>query len=195
MRTSLLLASLLVASVFSHTAVAANPQAAGADQAKRTFASEYDRLLTGLEKQIVDAAEAMPEDKFSFAPTGPGDFKGVRTFALQVKHIAVANYMLGSAILQEKPPMETKGPNGPDNISSRADILKFLRDSFAYAHKAVAAVNEQNVLEPLKSPFGNQLTTRLRLATNLLSHPYDHYGQMVLYLRMNGIIPPASRGQ
>ena len=195
MKRSILFAGLLVALLFAHTVMAANPQAPAADQAKRTFASEYERMLTNLEKQIVEAAEAMPEDKFNFAPTGPGDFKGVRTFALEVKHIAVANYALGSGILQEKPPVEMKGPNGPDNISSRADVLKFLKDSFAYAHKALAAINETNVLESIKSPFGNQQTTRLTLATRILGHPYDHYGQMVEYLRMNGIIPPASRGQ
>lgn len=193
MKSTKILACLLIAMMTS-AVVATHAQAAGAADQKRTFASEYDHMLTGLEKQIVEAAEAMPEDKYNFAPTGPGDFKGVRTYALEVKHIAVANYMLGSAILQEKSPVELKGPNGPENISSRADILKFLKDSFAYAHKALAAVNEQNVLEPIKSAFGNQQTTRLRLATSILSHPYDHYGQMVEYLRMNGIIPPASRG-
>lgn len=194
MKRSALLICLLLGVAFSSTAWAANPQAAGSDQQKRTFASEFDRQLTSLEKTVVDAAEAMPEDKFNFAPSGPGDFKGVRTFALEVKHMAVANYMLGSGILQEKPPVEMKGPNGPDNITSRADILKFLKDSFVYAHKALASVNENNVLESIKSPFGNQQTTRLSLAIRILAHPYDHYGQMVEYLRMNNIIPPASRG-
>ena len=194
MKNSLLLALVLVAAGLGITAWAADPQTAAPDQPKRTFASEFDRQLTSLEKQMVEAADAMPDDKFNFAPTGPGDFKGVRTFALEVKHMAVANYMLGAGILQEKAPVDMKGPNGPDNITSKADIMKFLKDSFAYAHKAVAAINEANVLEPIKAPFGNQQTTRLILAVRLLGHPYDHYGQMVEYLRMNNIIPPASRG-
>ena len=193
MKKSVLLAFSLVVAACSHVAFAASPQAAGTTQEKPTFASVYERQFSNVEKEVVDAAEAMPEDKFNFAPTGPGDFKGVRTFALQVKHIAVANYAFGSAILQEKSPAPMGGPNGPDNITSRADVLKYLKDSFAYAHKALATINESNVLTPTKGPFGDRPTTRLAMATSVISHPFDHYGQMVVYLRMNGIIPPASR--
>ena len=71
--------------------------------------------------------------------------------------------------------------------------MKYLKDSFAYAHKAMATINESNVLTPPKGPLGDRPTTRLAMATSVLSHPFDHYGQMVVYLRMNGIIPPASR--
>ncbi len=191
MNKLVLLTSLMIATL-SSVAFAANPQAAG-EKEKPTFASVYDHALSSLEKEVVEAAEAMPEDKFDFAPTGPGEFKGVRTFAMQVKHIAVANYAYGSAILGEKSPIPLGGPNGPDNISSRADSLKYLKDSFAYAHKALASINESNVLTPTKGPFGDRPTTRLAMATSILSHPFDHYGQMVIYLRMNGIIPPASR--
>jgi uncharacterized damage-inducible protein DinB len=192
MNKLVLLVSLMIAA-FSSTGFAANPQAAGAAQDKPTFASVYDHTLSGLEKEVVEAAEAMPEDKFNFAPTGPGEFKGVRTFAMQVKHLAVANYAYGSAILGEKSPVPMGGPNGPDNITSRADILKYLKDSFAYVHKALATINESNILTPTKGPFGDRPTTRLAMATSILSHPFDHYGQMVIYLRMNGLIPPASR--
>ena len=192
MKKLALFASLMIA-VFSSAAFAADPQTTGAAQDKPTFSSVYDHILSNVEKEVVEAAEAMPEDKFNFAPTGPGEFKDVRTFATQVKHIAVANYAFGSAILGEKSPIPMGGPNGPDNISSRTDILKYLKDSYAYAHKALATVNESNVLTPTKGPFGDRPTTRLAMATSILSHPFDHYGQMVVYLRMNGIIPPASR--
>jgi len=192
MKRLVLLASLMIAAL-SSAAFAANPQAAGAAQEKPTFASVYDHTLSNVEKEVVEAAEAMPEDKFNFAPTGPGDFKGVRTFATQVKHIAVANYAFGSAILGEKAPAPMGGANGPDTLTSRADILKYLKDSYAYAHKALASINESNILTPTKGPFGDRPTTRLAMATSILSHPFDHYGQMVVYLRMNGIIPPASR--
>jgi hypothetical protein len=161
---------------------------------KPTFAQVLDRNFSNVEKEVVGAADAMPEDKFNFAPT-QGEFKGVRTFAVEVKHIAVANYALGSAILGEKPPLDLKGENGPDNITSKADIMKFLKDSFAYGHKATNSVTEANVLEKVPSPFGPNKVTRLSLAIGMISHPQDHYGQMVEYLRMNGIIPPASRGQ
>src|SRR6266487_1273103 len=96
------------------------------------------------QKEFTDAADAMPEDKYSFAPTN-GEFKGVRTFAQQVKHVAATNYLVASGILGEKPPVEVGGENGPDSIKSKADIIKFLKDSFAYAHKAVTSVDEKNL--------------------------------------------------
>jgi len=139
------------------------------------------------------AAEAMPEDKYDFAPTN-GEFKGVRTFAQQIKHVAVVNYIVGAAILGEKPPVDTNGEKGPDSVKTKADIVKFLKDSFAYAHKAVASVNDANGLEPIANPFSKDKTTRVSLATVFAWHGFDHYGQIVEYLRMNGIVPPASRG-
>ncbi len=159
---------------------------------KATFAAVFDHSLSGVEKEFVSAAEAMPDDKFNFAPT-QGDFKGVRTFAQQIKHVAAVNYMFGAAILSEKPPVNVGSENGPDNLTSKADIVKFLKDSFAYLHKAVNSIDEKNVLEKVQSPFGSSKITRLSLTIIALGHPFDHYGQMVEYLRMNNIIPPASR--
>jgi len=143
------------------------------------------------EHDFVPAAEAMPEDKYSFAPTS-GEFKGVRTFAEQVKHVSAANYMFGASILGEKPPVDLGGENGPDSLKSKAEIVKFMNDSFAYLHKALASVSEKNELDQIESPFGVKVS-RLSLASFSTAHPFDHYGQMVEYLRMNGIVPPASR--
>ena len=151
-----------------------------------------DRAVAGAEREFVPAVEAMPEDKFGFAPSN-GEFKGVRTFGQQVKHVAAVNYLVGSAILGEKPPIELGGGNGPDSVKSKDEIVKFAKDSFAYVHKAVAGVNEQNSAAALKSPFGEGMTTRLGMSVLIVGHVMDHYGQMVEYLRMNGIIPPASR--
>jgi len=158
----------------------------------QTIAQVMDRSVTGVENEFVPAAAAMPEDKYSFAPSN-GEFKGVRTFAQQVKHVAAVNYMVGAAILEEKPPVELGGENGPDSVKSKADIEKFLKESFAYVHKAVAAINDGNLLNPIKSPFGKGMVTRQGMATLIVGHCFDHYGQMVEYLRMNGIVPPASR--
>lgn len=154
----------------------------------------YDRTLSGVEREVVSGAEAMPDDKFNFAPT-QGEFKGVRTFAQQAKHIAAVNYMLGAAILSEKPPVELGGENGPDNITSKADVVKFLKDSFTYLHKALNSLDENNMLAQVQSPFGSNKVTRMGLSLIAIGHPFDHYGQMVEYLRMNGIVPPASRAQ
>jgi len=186
--TCVLLSLTLSAAVF-----AAPPQAKS--EAKPTFASVLDAAFNRTEKTVVPAADAMPDDKYTFAPAQAlGDFKGVRDFGSEVKHIAVANYAYAASILGEKPPVDLgAGPNGPDSIKSKADIMKFLNDSFAYAHKAINSITEANILEPIKPPFGSGTTTRLALAVGLSAHPYDHYGQMVEYLRMNSIIPPASR--
>ncbi len=185
---------LLLALAPIGSAAAATPQAAmqAKPDQKPTFAMVLDRSLSGVEHEVVPAAEAMPEDKFNFAPT-QGDFKGVRTFAEEIKHIAAANYMLGSGILGEKPPLDLEGENGPAKITSKADVVQFLKDSFTYLHKAMNSIDESNVLGLVQSPFGPNKVSRLGLAVGAISHPNDHYGQMVEYLRMNNIIPPASR--
>src|SRR5713101_4895396 len=139
--------------------------------------------------EFIGAADALPEDKYSFAPT-TGEFKGVRTFAQQVKHVAAVNYIFGASILQEKPPVDTNEEKGPDTLKSKAEIMKFLNDSFAYLHKALASINEKNQLDQV-TLFGDMKAARLSVGAFACAHPMDHYGQMVEYLRMNGIIPPA----
>jgi hypothetical protein len=130
-----------------------------------TIASAVDREISGAERQLVEAAEAMPEDRFDFSPENvkiPGaDYKGVRTFAQEVKHVAASNYFLFASVTGEKIPDDFKGGNGPAAIKTKAEIL----------------------------------STRFHLATFAVAHAFDHYGQMIEYLRMNGIVPPASRGK
>lgn len=145
------------------------------------------------EKEFTSAADAMPEDKYSFAPTN-GEFKGVRTFAQQVKHVAAVNYVFGSAILGEKPPMDIGGENGPDSVKTKAEIMKFLKDSFAYLTKALGSITDKNQLDQV-TVFGEMKMARASVGAFSTAHPFDHYGQMVEYLRMNGIVPPASRQQ
>jgi hypothetical protein len=157
-----------------------------------TIARVYDSQLKSLESELVPLADAMPADKYNFAPTG-GEFKGVRTFAQQVKHVAAVIYMVAAAARQEKPPVELGGESGPDSMTGKEEIMTFLKGSFAYAHKAMAGLNEKNQLDMVKSPFGSGEITRASAASIAVWHSFDHYGQMVVYARMNGIIPPASR--
>ena len=203
MKTFLLHSSLLLIFSVALFAQAATPQAAPsqttpppaaqADQAPPTVASVLDRSLSGVEREFVSAAEAMPEDKYGFAPT-TGEFKGVRTFAEQVKHVAAVNYMVFAAMLGEKA-SDTGGENGPDSIKTKAEIVKYLKESFLLGHRALAGVTTENLIQPIANPFGPRPVTRLALGTTIIGHCFDHYGQMVVYLRMNGIVPPASRGQ
>lgn len=157
-----------------------------------TLAQQLNRELSSVESEVVPAAEAMPADKYDFAPpTSMGNYAGVRTFAQEVKHIAAANYLMGGQILGAKPPV-AYSENGPDNIQSKEQIVKYLRDSFAYAHQAVDSITGENALQPAQAGSRN---TRLFVAAELPAHSEDHYGQMVEYLRMNGLTPPASVGQ
>ncbi len=158
----------------------------------RTVAQVLDRSVSNADHEFTEAADAMPEDKFAFAPTN-GEFKGVRNFGEQIKHVAAVNYIFGAAILGEKVPVDVGGENGPALLKTKSEIMGYLKDSFVYVHKAVQSINEKNLAQPIKSPFGEGKVTRLGLATSVCSHAFDHYGQMVEYLRMNGIIPPASR--
>src|SRR3974390_395344 len=158
----------------------------------RSVTQILDRVVANTEEEFVPAAKAMPEDKFGFAPTN-GEFKGVRTFAQQVKHVAAVNYEVGAAILEEKPPVDLNREAGTASITTKADIIKFLKGSFAYVHKAMATINETNLTDTVRSPFGEGKVTRLGMACAVSWHAYDHYGQIVEYIRMNGIVPPASR--
>jgi hypothetical protein len=174
---------------------AAKPPQAQQQQPPPTIASVMDREISAVEKQILDVAEAMPEDKYNFSPESlniPGsDYKGVRTFAVQLKHIASSNYFIWSPLTGDRLPEGLKDGNGPENVKTKAEIIKFLKDSFALGHKASATLTAENMLQtPERSK-----STRLRLAAFGVSHAYDHYGQMVEYLRMNGIVPPASRAK
>jgi len=182
----------IFACAFLVLAGTATAQANMPKEEHRTITQLLDRSVGNFEHEFVPAADAMPEDKFGFAPTN-GEFKGVRTYAQQIKHVAAVNYELGAAILEEKPPADIGDEAGPASLTTKADILKYLKESFEYVHKAIATINEKNVTETVKSPFGESKVSRLGLAMAVASHGSDHYGQMVVYLRMNGIIPPASR--
>jgi hypothetical protein len=159
------------------------------------LAVEIDKEITNLEKQFVAVAEAMPAGKFGATPENQnipgGAFKGVRTFAVQVRHVAADNFAIWAPIMGQSEPAGTNSPNGPASMTSRDEILKFLKDSFAYSHKAVAGLTADNELESVE--FRQRRVTRISLVILALNHANDHYGQMVEYLRLNGIIPPGSR--
>jgi hypothetical protein len=143
---------------------------------------------------IASAADAMPADKYGFAPTD-GEFKGVRTFGQQVKHLAAANHILAAAALGEQPPADAGDEVGPERVRTKAEILDYLNGSFAHLGKAIDAIGEKNAVvksSPI-SPLKGAEATRLALTVESLIHAFDHYGQMVEYLRMNGVVPPASR--
>jgi DinB superfamily len=158
---------------------------------------QVEYLLQFTERKVVALAEAMPAEKYDFTPSA-GEFKGVRDFREQLKHIAADNYLDGAALLGEKsPPGDlTAGENGSASVKTKGEVIAYLKDSFAYLHRAVRMMDDGNapLSRPDFLPYGPATTTRLLIMLANIGHTNDHYGQLVEYLRMNGIVPPASRG-
>ena len=154
-----------------------------------------DRLLNYIEQHITEVAEAMPENRFDFTPdslniTG-SQFKAVRSFAGQIKHLATDNFFMWTAITGDNMPPGIDDVNGPASLKTKAEILAYLKQSFAAGHKAIATLTTNNAMDLI--PFRGNKLPRVDLAFSALIHANEHYGQMVIYLRMCGIIPPASR--
>src|ERR1700740_3670472 len=189
--SSLCVAALLIVGSVALGQSSTKPAPASTPQAQQapTIAAVVDHDISGVEKQILDVADAMPEDKFNFSPETlriPGDdFKGVRTFAVQLKHLAASNYFIWSPITGDKLPEGLKDGNGPENVKTKAEIIRFLKASFALGHQAAPTLTLENMLQ---TPQASK-SPRLRLAEFGVAHAFDHYGQMVEYLRMNGIVP------
>jgi uncharacterized damage-inducible protein DinB len=177
--------TLFAAMVAGFVAVAPHDASAQTVGSQSTPGAVYGKILSGMESEIVGAAEAMPADKYDFAPSGSGNFQGVRTFGQQVKHLAQANYHYFS-MLGAKPTVDVKGI---DKLTSKDQIVQALKDSYAFGAQALNTITAQNAFVVMDA----RGTTRAGIATSVLAHANDHYGQMVEYLRMNNIIPPASR--
>lgn len=182
---------------FALAAVAQDAKPAAKPAPPPTVGSAIDVQIGIVEREFVGAAEAMPDDKFNFSPAGlninGSEYKGVKTFAEEVRHVAATNFVLWDAVTGDKPPIATSEDNGPPELKTKAEIIKYLKDSFALGHKAAKSLTAESAIAQIPSPFGQGQTTKLFCASFAVAHAFDHYGQMVEYLRMNGIIPPASR--
>jgi len=155
----------------------------------KTISDSVSFIWKDVERDFIGLADAMPEDKWNYKPT-QGEFKDARTFGEQVKHVACGNEAWAKKIEGEKPP-ERCDLGGPNPAKTKAEIMAYLRDSFGMMDKVIAGTNEGNLLHPNGGPYWGP--NRLSALTAALWHVSDHYGQLVEYLRMNGIVPPASR--
>jgi len=165
--------------------------AAAAQDRVDPMAGTVTQWFSMVERQFVSLADAMPADRYGFAPT-QGEFKGVRTFAEQVKHVACANMAFFNEVEHKAPPPQCE-TGGPSPAKTKAELMQYLRDSFAYAGQVMRRLTPTNAMDPVEGPYGGK-TTRLGISTLAIWHATDHYGQLVVYLRMNGIVPPASAG-
>ena len=152
----------------------------------------FDALLKIYEEQIMGAVNAMPADKYDFAPSQAifkaeqtTSYDKVRTFGQMVAHVAQANFYFFGTLGGAKPDVDMKAIG---NMTSKDDTMKALAASFAYAHKQIATLTAANAFASVKDDQTKSSMTAFGIA-----HMCDHYGQLVEYLRMNGIVPPASQ--
>lgn len=145
--------------------------------------------IASIERELTGVATEMPDDKYQFAPTA-GAFRGVRNFAEQVKHAAAVQHLVAATILGEPITSDMADERGPDSVKTKAEVLKYLNDSFVNLNKAAATIDDKNAFVAMKVGAESVSDTRMGLMLVALTHSSNHYGQTVEYLRMNGHVPP-----
>jgi hypothetical protein len=167
-------------------------RASGDDpRSANTVAAYHHRQLDLVETDLLSLARAMPADRYDFRPAS-GAFENVRTFGEQVRHTATMIFMTAALVLEERSPVGPGvGDNGPGDIDGKERIVEYLEAAIACARRAMSSLTEQNHLDPLTTYFG--LQPRAEVAAGVGYHSYNHYGQMVVYARMNGVVPPSSQ--
>ena len=191
MRMRMLAAVLVLGSVGAAARAQMGGMASPAVGSQTTPSKSADALLRIFEGECLGAAKAMPAEKYNFSPASlkiaGAKYDGVRTFADEVKHLAQANYFFGISASGMKPDVDMKGLT---ELKSKDEIVAALTASFAFLHKTNGMLTTENAFEVVD--FEGAKATRSMVAAFAVAHGFDHYGQMVEYLRMNGIVPPAS---
>jgi uncharacterized damage-inducible protein DinB len=180
---SLIVGTILIAGGAPSTAAAQGTPAPGG-----SAAAMLQDLIGGIESALTGVAETMPADKYEFAPTN-GEFRGVRTFSRQIKHAAAVQHLVAATILGERITADMVEERGPDSVRTKDEVLQYLRESFAALKRAAATVDESNAFTFFKGPFGGGTNNRLGMISVAVTHSWNHYGQVVPYLRMNGLTP------
>jgi uncharacterized damage-inducible protein DinB len=182
----LVLAPIVTACGGATTPAPAPEPAAAAAQPSSQVLMQLRSDWLAQKDMMMKIADAMPENKFSYKSTPPQ-----RNYGEQIMHVASANVDL----------LKVLGGNATapsftaESAKTKADILKALGDSYDYGTALMNELSETTVLEPVKeSPPWLGPASHARIIWTLLAHSMDIYGQMAVYLRLNGIVPPASRG-
>jgi uncharacterized damage-inducible protein DinB len=175
--------------IFALVVLADSVSFAQKDDMPKNIAESIGGSLHWAQGQFLSIAEAMPEAKYSFIPAG-GNFEGVRSFGEQVKHVACAQFAFYNEIEGKTPP-ELCEKGGPAKAKTKAELVQYLKDSFDYGNKVLATINEKNALDRVEGRYAGP-NTKLGIASASLWHMTDHYGQLVVYLRLNGIVPPTT---
>lgn len=152
------------------------------------ISSSIKVLWSNAKKNLVESADQMPESNFAFKPVDT-----VRSFGAILAHVAGANYVFCSAALGEK------SPHAEDDFEKSATtkdaIVKALRESLAYCDKAYDALTDQSATAMIEMPFGVPSSPRATALMANTGHLQEHYGNLVTYFRIKGMVPPSSRGQ
>lgn len=157
-----------------------NPPPTAAAPPKDQLATHARMMYGGVKVVLLRSAERMPEENYSFKPT-----ESVRTFGQILGHVADSHYMFCSGALGEKRPAvkveQTK--------TSKADLIAALKDALAYCDKAYDGLTDASAAQMVGHGSG---TPKLGLLTVASLHSIEHYGNLIVYLRMKNIVPPSS---
>ena len=187
-RTALVVSLCLVSIALARSGTPpASKTATQQDDTPRSISESVQRTLQFAEGNFLGVAEAMPEDKYSFIPTA-GKFDGVRSFGEQVKHVACAQFAFFNEFEGKQPPADCE-KGGHEPARTKAELIKYLKDSFDYSNRVLATLTAQNALDRVEGRYAAP-NSKLGISVAAVWHITDHYGQMVEYLRMNGIVPP-----
>jgi|SRR5580658_3537402 len=165
----------------------ATKPAAKSDDIPKSIAESVSGTLQFTEGNFLALAEAMPEEKYSYIPT-PGKFDDARSFGEQVKHVACAQFAFFNEFEGKKPPDDCE-KGGHDPAKTKAELIKYLKDSFDYGNGVIGTLTATNALDRVDGRYAGP-STKLGISVVAVWHITDHYGQLVEYLRLNGIVPP-----
>jgi uncharacterized damage-inducible protein DinB len=165
-------------------------QTSKSDDIPKSIAESVSDTLQFAEGNFIALAESMPEDKYSYIPT-IGKFEGVRSFGEQVKHVACVQFALFNEFEGKKPPEDCE-KGGHDPAKTKAELIRYLKDSFDYSNRVLATLAADNALDRVEGRYAGP-NTKLGISVAAVWHITDHYGQLVEYLRLNGIVPPMTQ--
>jgi uncharacterized damage-inducible protein DinB len=192
MKTNLILLLLVTAGICmaqthpnSETS-AKRPQRSFVGDVPTTVADSVAETLKFVEGNFLGVAEAMPETKYGYVPTS-GKFDDARSFGEQVKHVACAQFAFFNEFEGKKPPADCE-KGGHDPAKTKDELIKYLKDSFDYSNRVIAGLTPENALDRIEGRYAGP-NTKLGISVISVWHVTDHYGQLVEYLRMNGIVP------
>jgi len=168
----------------------ASKPAAQQEDIPRSIADSISGTLQFAEGNLLGLAEAMPDNKYFFVPTA-GKFDDVRSFGEQVKHVACAQFAFFNEFEGKKPPDDCE-KGGHETAKTKTELIKYLKDSFDYSNRILATLTEKNALDRVEGRYAGP-NTKLGISVVAIWHITDHYGQLVEYARMNGIVPPMTQ--